>query len=213
MNMMCNQLGRRIRAAESILLLLASIIAANGFIGCHTSSKEKTSANTAVSPARCIPCGVVVSVDVPKGQITLTNENIPGFMEPMTMPYTLANASVASELHPGDKIAAQLTVGDTSATLDQIDILQQAKLDYKPMAQYHIPRAGDLVPDFALLNQNGPRIRFDQYRGKVLLVTFIYTRCPFRTTALDESKFCHRRQNAGRRPEVLCENALAQHQL
>jgi len=34
------------------------------------------------------------------------------------------------------------------------------------------------VPDFALVNQDGKVIRFGNYRGKVLLVTFIYTRCP-----------------------------------
>ena len=34
------------------------------------------------------------------------------------------------------------------------------------------------VPDFALLNQSGKRIRLSQFRGKVLVLTFIYTRCP-----------------------------------
>src|ERR1700690_3277013 len=31
---------------------------------------------------------------------------------------------------------------------------------------------------FKLLNQSGKTIAVDQFRGKVLLVTFIYTRCP-----------------------------------
>jgi len=35
------------------------------------------------------------------------------------------------------------------------------------------------VPNFELTNQGGRRITFQQYRGRVLLVTFIYTRCPF----------------------------------
>ncbi|HEX4020276.1 MAG TPA: SCO family protein [Acidobacteriaceae bacterium] len=176
---MRNQQGRRTKAAEFILLLLVSIVIANGIVGCRTLPKGKASAGASSSSSKVYAVrGVIVAVDAPKGQITLTNENIPGFMGPMTMPYTLANASVATALHPGDKITAQLTVGDTNATLDQIDILQQAKLDYVPTKQYHIPQAGDLVPDFALLNQSGRRIHFDQYRGKVLLVTFIYTRCP-----------------------------------
>jgi protein SCO1/2 len=34
------------------------------------------------------------------------------------------------------------------------------------------------VPDFALRNQDGRVIHLDQFRGKVLLITFIYTRCP-----------------------------------
>jgi protein SCO1/2 len=35
------------------------------------------------------------------------------------------------------------------------------------------------VPDFTLVNQNGKAIHFQQFRGKPLLLTFIYTRCPF----------------------------------
>jgi protein SCO1/2 len=37
---------------------------------------------------------------------------------------------------------------------------------------------GDKVPDFALVNQNNQPIRTGQYRGKAVLLTFIYTRCP-----------------------------------
>jgi protein SCO1/2 len=43
----------------------------------------------------------------------------------------------------------------------------------------HTPTPGEDVPDFSFTDQEGKRISFKQYRGKVLLVTFIYTRCPF----------------------------------
>ena len=35
------------------------------------------------------------------------------------------------------------------------------------------------MPDFKLINQNGKRISLHQYRGQTLLLTLIYTRCPF----------------------------------
>ena len=41
------------------------------------------------------------------------------------------------------------------------------------------PQPGDEVPDFTLVNQNGKTIHLHQFRGKPLLLTFIYTRCPF----------------------------------
>ena len=34
------------------------------------------------------------------------------------------------------------------------------------------------MPDFSLVNQDDKTIRLHQYRDKVLLLTFIYTRCP-----------------------------------
>ena len=42
-----------------------------------------------------------------------------------------------------------------------------------------MPAPGEDVPDFAFTDQGGKQISFKQYRGKFLLVTFIYTRCPF----------------------------------
>jgi protein SCO1/2 len=44
--------------------------------------------------------------------------------------------------------------------------------------QYHVPAAGDSVPDFKLLNQSARTISLRQFRGKVVVMTFIYTRCP-----------------------------------
>jgi protein SCO1/2 len=42
-----------------------------------------------------------------------------------------------------------------------------------------MPAPGEEVPDIAFTNQDGRQISLGKYRGEVLLVTFIYTRCPF----------------------------------
>jgi protein SCO1/2 len=99
------------------------------------------------------------------------------------MTYKLKDASVASELHPGDRIVAKLLVrkvGDDyqDAMLDEIVVTAQARPDYKPTMQYHVPAEGDAVPDFKLVNENGRTIHLGQFKGRVLLLTFIYTRCP-----------------------------------
>jgi protein SCO1/2 len=62
--------------------------------------------------------------------------------------------------------------------LDHIVVVAQVKPDYKPAVSYHVPASGDVVPDFKLRNQDGRPIHLGQFRGKALLVTFIYTRCP-----------------------------------
>ncbi len=49
---------------------------------------------------------------------------------------------------------------------------------------------GDLVPDFALTDQNGRTVRLSQFRGEPLAVTFAYTRCPDATACpMTMSKF------------------------
>jgi protein SCO1/2 len=99
-------------------------------------------------------------------------------MDAMTMPYTLKNAGVLSELHPGDTITATLLASANSDVLDQIVIVGQAKADYLPPVQYRPLTPGESIPDFSFLNQSGRTIHLAQFRGKVLLLTFIYTRCP-----------------------------------
>src|SRR6185312_11663861 len=37
---------------------------------------------------------------------------------------------------------------------------------------------GEAVPDFKLLDQDGRTIHLSDFRGKAVLLTFIYTRCP-----------------------------------
>jgi protein SCO1 len=122
--------------------------------------------------------GIVVGSDAGKGVVTLDTEAIPGFMGAMIMPYKLAQPGIAGELHPGDHINASLHVSDSESLLDQIVVTAQAKPDYKPAKVYNVPAPGQAVPDFKFLNQSGKTISIDQFQGQVLLVTFIYTRCP-----------------------------------
>lgn len=125
--------------------------------------------------------GKVVSTDAAKGEVTLNHEAIPGFMEAMTMPYKLKDANILSELHPGDVLTADLLVSqdpNADVLLDHIVIVGQARPDYRPAVTYHVPAPGDVVPDFALRNQDGRMIHLREFRGKALLITFIYTRCP-----------------------------------
>jgi protein SCO1/2 len=125
--------------------------------------------------------GKVVRTDSAKGEVTVNHEAIPGFMEAMTMPYQLKDANIASELHPGDVITADVLVSqdpNADVFLDHIVVVAQGKPDYRPAVQYHVPTAGDAVPDFKLRNQDGRAIRLAQFKGQAVLVTFIYTRCP-----------------------------------
>jgi len=125
--------------------------------------------------------GKVISTDAT--HVVLDHEAIPGFMDAMTMPYKLKDSSIVSELHPGDIITARILVqqddaGYRTPELDSIVVIAQGRPDYKPSVQYNTPKPGEAVPNFKLLNQDKRTIDFKQFRGKVLLVTFIYTRCP-----------------------------------
>ena len=171
---------RTTRYAAAPLLLLILILGGGVLSGCRQSASA-TADHTDASLHHFSVRGRVVSTD--STHVTLDHDAIPGFMEAMTMPYRLKDPSVVSELHPGDRIAATILVhqdkdgGFSDAMLDEIVVTAQARPDYKPKVQFHVPEAGDTVPNFALLNQSGKTIHLAQFHGKLLLATFVYTRC------------------------------------
>jgi len=126
--------------------------------------------------------GVVVRVNPNQQTMLLNHENIPGLMEAMAMEYKVADPAVMTEVHTGDRITATMLADDSPdgpvhLRLTQVVVIQQAKPDYKPTTQYHVPAAGDAVPDIAMRNQSDKTIHLAQFKGKVLLITFVYTRC------------------------------------
>jgi protein SCO1 len=148
------------------------------FAGCHRSGTTGSATAQKAATRQYSIRGIVVSSDAKTGAVTVDTDAIPGYMEAMTMPYTLKQPNIASELHPGDTITATLTVSADADVLDDIVVVGQAKPDYKPAVTYNDLEPGELIPDFAFRNQDGRTIRLAGFRGKVVLLTFIYTRCP-----------------------------------
>ena len=162
-------------------LLACSLLGAVVVAGCHLGQKGDSTASILQDFKVYKLRGKVVSTDAAKGEATLSHEAIAGFMEAMTMPYKLKDASILGELHPGDVITADVLVSrdpNADVLLDHIVVVAQAKPDYRPAVLYHVPAQGDAVPDFKLRNQDGRLIHLGQFKGQALLVTFIYTRCP-----------------------------------
>jgi protein SCO1 len=124
--------------------------------------------------------GRVVAVDTGARQLTIAHKDIPGLMEGMTMPFTVSDKDtwVFKSIAPGDQVHATLVLGDY-AELQDINFTKGSDTESDGSSALRIPEPGDEVPDFTLVNQNGKTIEFRQFRGKPLLLTFIYTRCPF----------------------------------
>ena len=135
--------------------------------------------------------GRIVTLDKANQSAVINGDAIPGFMDPMAMDYKIKLAADFSQLAVGDSVSAEVVVQENKDTggaadywLENVKVVGHAKPSGgKPTAEMqggqHIPAAGDEVPNFQFTNQDGRRISLKQYRGRVLFVTFIYTRCPF----------------------------------
>lgn len=172
-----------------VLLLL--IFFALFFSSCH---RQKP-----VSTKRYPFTGRIVSIDARAESAAIDGDLVQGFMLPMIMTYKIKPASALREIEPGDSISAEVVVvdrdprdenADSDYWLENVKVTAHAQQPpaIGPNAAMHMPSPGEEVPDFSFTNQDGKKISLSQFRGKVLLVTFIYTRCPF-------PDFCPRMSN------------------
>ena len=150
------------------LALLGMVIS---FSACHSQPP--------IPEQRYNVSGKVLAVDKNQGTVTVAEDNIPGYMSAMTMSYPLKDNWAFNILKPGQTIHGTLVVASDRASLEGISVTEDTGSQGASLAGSAVSPVGKEVPDFSLTNQDGRRIHLKQYRGKALLLTFIYTRCPF----------------------------------
>ncbi|MEK6285543.1 MAG: SCO family protein [Acidobacteriota bacterium] len=150
-------------------LLLTALIAA-GLVSCSHRRAE--------NEERFELKGKVVNVDKRGAVVNIAHESIPGYMEGMTMPFKLKDSSLLDVMTTGDRVQATLVVGGARSWLEDVVVVHESVDATATSSSSLEPKPGDEVPDFTLVNQNGKRVNFHQYRGRIVLLTFIYTRCP-----------------------------------
>lgn len=124
--------------------------------------------------------GKIMSVDLEKKQIVLNHGDVAGYMPAMIMPFKVKDSSQLGAVAKGDEIAATLAVDSRESWLEDLRITRKVpgQTDDRDAEIRRLPHEGDAVPNFTLVNQSGKRISLNDYRGKALVITFIYTRCP-----------------------------------
>ncbi len=137
--------------------------------------------------------GRVRAVEGSGRTLTVEHEAIPGFMPAMTMPFEVKNPMQTRGLEPGEAVGFRFVVGADSSWITDIERLDdRAGVPIHPAAAegpgLQAPKAmvtrvkeGDPVPSFTLTDQAGRVVRLADLRGKAVLMTFIYTRCPVPT--------------------------------
>jgi protein SCO1 len=125
--------------------------------------------------------GQVLAVNTERDELTIRHDDIPGFMPGMTMPFKVRSPRLLEGRVPGDLVRATLVVDDTEAYLTSVE-----RVGHVPLTEDEIPKGsdapvampGDEAPDVRFVDQAGQQRRLSDWRGSVVAVTFIYTRCP-----------------------------------
>ena len=146
--------------------------------------------------------GLVLQLDPAGKTMTVSAAAIPGFMEAMTMPYSVRDAKELDRLKPGTLIDFTLVVEKDTSYAEAIHVHAYQGLEPDPLTARRLkllnqavnPSAakplaiGDAVPNFILTDQNRRRVSLSKFAGKVVALNFVYTRCAL-------PNFCYRSSN------------------
>jgi protein SCO1/2 len=123
--------------------------------------------------------GVVLAVDRSNQTVTISHRAIRGYMEAMVMPFQVKEPGELKPLVPGSRVNFELEVRKNSTAVRHIAVQASAALDDVPLPKpVNQIAPGGAVPDFSLTDQRGQSVKLSDFRGKVVAIDFIYTRCP-----------------------------------
>ncbi|MGH9141369.1 MAG: SCO family protein [Vicinamibacterales bacterium] len=137
--------------------------------------------STAGCAAHHTTTGLVLRVDKPGATVTISHDPFPGYMDAMAMPFDLKGSARSARLAPGDRVRFRLAVKGGHSWVDRLDVVSVAPLDAGLQNTPAVPAlvaVGSAMPDFELMDQAGQRLALSALKGKVVAVTFIYSRCP-----------------------------------
>jgi len=136
--------------------------------------------------------GEIIRADAERKVLLVTHEEIPGYMPAMTMEFRVNTGDLANA-KAGQRIRAELVERkgeyslekiwpDDSVTVRALDAGTNALAQDTAMRGRGLYReVGEQAPDFTLLDQEGRTVTANKFRGKKVMMNFIFTRCPIAT--------------------------------
>jgi protein SCO1/2 len=137
--------------------------------------------------------GLVLKVDRPNGVFVVSCDRIPGYMEPMVMSFSVRKPENLDGIQPSTVVEFVLDVDGNKTYAENLRVRNFESAEQEPQEAQRLkllqnianPAArvtpvamGELVPDFELTDQNRQKVELSQFSGEVVVLTFIYTRCP-----------------------------------
>ncbi|MET0263447.1 MAG: SCO family protein [Rariglobus sp.] len=172
-------------ASASLVLLMSS--------ACKPGGGDKAAAEASAKEKRYPLTGEIIKVDPERLSLLVKHDEIPGYMPPMTMEFfvTLGDVTNARE---GQRIRAELLEReDGEFALEKIwpvDAVADAQIgtasgalrqDTSIRGRRAYREVGENLPDFALYDQSGKVVSAARFRGKQVMLNFIFTRCTVAT--------------------------------
>jgi len=187
------------KSRYSTAVLLASSLLMVAGCGKSEAPVAGETAKAAPAPAPTTPpevrhplTGEIVKILADRDTLLVHHDKIPGYMMAMTMEFKVTKAELANAKE-GQRIRAELVQRGEDLWLEKIwpdDTVTKSTLDAatKALVQDTAMRGkeayreiGETLPTFTLLDQEGRTVAANRFRGKKVVLNFIFTRCPIAT--------------------------------
>ena len=137
--------------------------------------------------------GVVKGLGADQKSVRIAHDDIPGFMQAMTMEFAVKDPAILAGIRPEGEVNFTLELTANSLYLVQIEPLSgneeaavpqeeepgvaEDEADNKPeeVSTEFVPYP---APDFILTDQDGQPLTLSGLRGKIIVMDFIFTHCP-----------------------------------
>jgi len=184
--MPCMAFGRIALNAWWLLALLASNSA------CSRSDSQPAPAPGSPAEIRYPLRGEIIAVNRERKTLTISHEAISGLMPAMTMEFRVGDGDLAiarsderirgelvrdgagfrlEKIWPEDRVS----VGSVAAATNAL------RQDTAARGAAAFREVGERIPDFALYDQDGRVVSAGRFRGRQIMLNFIYSRCPVAT--------------------------------
>jgi protein SCO1 len=166
--------------------------AAGSAAGNSKSIDAATAAQPDASKGERYPLtGQILRVEPDRKVLVVRHDEIKGYMPAMTMEFVVGAGDLALA-KPGQRIRAEMVPAkdggdfrlekiwpDDKVRTDTVAASAlQLRQDTHTRGKGAYREIGETVPDFALYDQSGEVVQSARFRGKQILMNFIFTRCP-----------------------------------
>lgn len=175
------------------VLVAVACLALSAGMGCSRADRSGETAAAKPKEERYPLTGEILRVEAERKVLVVRHDEIKGYMPAMTMEF-LVGAGDLAVAKPGQRIRAELVpVKDGDFRLEKIwpddrAVAEAVKAGALQLRQDTHTRGkgayreiGETVPGFSLLDQNGRVVDSTRWRGKQIMLNFIFTRCPVAT--------------------------------